>query len=236
MSLNLENLKSKQEIHIALQEIYKADLFSFARDVCGYKDIIWDTHGDICESLEDDCTRKLLCIPRSCFKSSLATIAYSLWMLVRCPDLRILIDSELYSNSKNFLREAKAILKSEAFINIFGDLEGPIWTEGEIVINTRKKPLKESSISCSGIGAEKTGMHYDIIIGDDLSSTQSVNTPELAQKVINHYRLYTSLLEPWGVIVIVGTRYSERDLIGYVLENEMGLKTMADVYNYNKEG
>ena len=235
MSLSLEklNIRTSEQAKAVLRGIYTEDLYMFARDCCGYKDITWETHGEICESLEDESTRKLLCIPRSCFKSSLATIAYSLWNLVRCPDL---IDSELYSNSKNFLREAKAILKSENFINIFGDLEGPIWTEGEIVINTRKKPLKESSISCSGIGAEKTGMHYDIIIGDDLSSTQSVNTPELAQKVINHYRLYTSLLEPWGVIVIVGTRYSERDLIGYVLENEMGLKTMADVYNYNKEG
>lgn len=233
MNLNLD-LLNKEQLKTVKREIYANDLFLFARDVCGYKDLTWQTHGPIVEGLMSETKRKLICIPRSCFKSSLGSVAYPIWCLMRNPNERILIDSELYTNSKNFLREIKAILRTNVFIELFGDWIGVVWTEGEIVVKGRTKPLKEPSIACSGIGAEKTSQHYDRICGDDLSSTQSVNTPELAQKVINHYRLYTSLLEPDGTIVVIGTRYSEADIIGFILENEIGLKSMKDVENYCK--
>jgi hypothetical protein len=145
--------------------------------------------------------------------------------------LRILIDSELYGNSINFLRELQAHLKSKKFIEIFGDWfkNAPTWNQSEIVINTRTKALKEPSISCSGIGAEKTSTHWDVIIGDDLSTTQSVATPEQAKKVIAHYRLYTSLLEPGGTKIIVGTRYSEIDIIGHIMQAELGCKSVREL-------
>ena len=224
--MRADNLVEANEF---LKTIYKKDLFSFAKHCLGYKDMTWETHGPICEALQADTKRKLVCVPRSTFKSSLCTIAYPIWRLIQEPNLRVLLDSELYSNSKNFLREIKAHLASKDFIEIFGNWKTRTWNEGEIIIAPRTRPLKEASIACSGIGAEKTSTHWDEIIGDDLSTTQSVNTPELAQKVIDHYRLYTSLLEPDGTIVLVGTRYSERDIIGFIIENELGCKSLNDL-------
>lgn len=226
-----ENLSEAQ---IALRSLYKRDLFLFARDICGYKDITWESHGQIVEALQSETKRKLICVPRGTFKSSLCSVAYPLWLLANDPNLRILIDSELYTNSKNFLREIKAICKTEQFVSVFGDWEGPLWSESEIIVKARTKPLKEASISCSGIGAIKVSQHYEVLVGDDLSSTASVNTPELAQKVINHYRLYTSLLEPDGTIVVVGTRYSTNDIVGFILENELGIKDLKELDNYLK--
>jgi len=62
-----------------------------------------------------------------------------------------------------------------------------------------------------------------LIIADDLSSYDNCKTPEHAQKVIDHYRLYTSLLDPGGEIVVIGTRYSEIDIIGFIIENELDI-------------
>lgn len=202
------------------QEACKNDLFYLTTNVLGYTDVTRFTHGSIIETLESPSKRKLVCVPRGCFKSSLAVISYSISRILKDPNIRIMVDSELFSNSKNFLREIKAHLESQRLIELFGEFRGDIWNESEIVVRQKTSTKKEATIVCSGIGAQKTSQHFDLIIGDDLSSTKNTRTKELAQKTIEHYRLYTSLLEPEGTIVIIGTRYADNDLIGHILKNE----------------
>jgi hypothetical protein len=78
-----------------LADLYRNNFYCFARDLVGFKDINWRTHGELCRALEAKTTRKSICFPRGAFKSSLAVIAYSMWKLIRNPEERILIDSEL---------------------------------------------------------------------------------------------------------------------------------------------
>jgi hypothetical protein len=134
-----------------------------------------------------------------------------------------MIDSELYGNSKNFLREIKAHYKSPNYTNVFGTPEFDIWNEGEIQWTRRTVPKKEASIVCSGVGAQKTGQHYDLIVADDLNSPGNTKNPEVAESVRNHFRYYTSILEPGGTIVVIATRYSELDVIQFILDNEIGV-------------
>ena len=206
-----------------LRETYKGSLFLTAKKLLGYKDVNWRTHGDMIDSLEEATTRKLVVMPRGTFKSSVGSVAYPIWCLLRDPNERILLDSEVYTNSKNFLREISSHLLSEKLTQLFGYARGPIWNEGEIIIAQRTKVAKEASITASGIGAEKTGQHYDRIIMDDLNSPSNSGTPEGREKVINHYRYNMAILEPHGTAVIIGTRYAANDAIGFVLKNEMGI-------------
>lgn len=206
----------------ATREFIRQDLYHCAKYLCGYRDITYDCHGDMIEALMDESTRKLIVMPRGTFKTSIGCVAYPIWLLINNPNLRILLDSELYTNSKNMLREIKTHLESERFKQLFGAWKTRTWNEGEIIISPRTKPLKEASITCSGIGAQKTGQHYDIILADDLNSPANSNTPEACQKVVTHYRYYTSLLDPGGTLGILGTRYSANDLIGKVLRDEVG--------------
>lgn len=187
----------------------------------GYTDITWHTHGDMVRALEAPTKRKLIAMPRGTFKSSIGVVGYAIWLLIRNPNLRILIDSEKYENSKNFIREIRHKLESPLISNLFGDAVGAVWGEGELVLQWRSVGLKEGSVTASGIEAGKTGQHYDIIIHDDINSAENSRTTEARQKVIDHYRLNTSILEPDGIMVIIGTRYSADDLIGFVLENEI---------------
>lgn len=203
------------------RKLYEESLFLTARHLLGYKDVNYHTHGDMIEALEADTRRKLIVMPRGTFKSSISTIAYPIWRLLKEPNLRILLDSEVYTNSKNFLREICLHLQSERLVNLFGTFKGPVWNEGEIVIRQRTKVLKEASITVSGIGAEKTGQHYDIIVCDDLNSGSNSNTKEGRQKVILHYQYNLAILEPTGTLAVVGTRYSSGDAIGNILQNEI---------------
>lgn len=208
-----------------LKQIYQVSFYKTCKDLLGYPDINKRTHGDMIRCLKSDSKRKLIVMPRGTLKSTVCSVSYPIWQLIRNPNLRILLDSELYGNSSKFLREIKGHLQSKNLIALFGEFYNQAnWNEGEITIKQRTKNLKESSITCSGIGAQKTGQHYDLIIADDLNSKDNSYTQELREKVIEHYKYYISLLEPDGTLVIIGTRYSYGDVIGHILDNEINPK------------
>jgi hypothetical protein len=164
-------------------------------------------------------------MPRGTFKSSVCSVAFPIWCLINNPNLRILLDSEIYSNSKNFLREIKMHLTSPFMTRLFGDFKtNECWNEGEIIIQQRTQIHKEASITASGIGAEKTGQHYDVVIADDLNSPSNSNTKEGREKVIDHFRYLVSIMEPSAILVVVATRYAEQDIPGFILSNEIGEK------------
>jgi hypothetical protein len=207
---------------ILLQDTYKESLYRTAKNLLGYQDVNKKTHGPICETLESSTKRKLIVCPRGAFKSTVGVVSYSIWILLNDPNARILIDSEVFTNSRNFLREIKAHLESFKVVSVFGNFKTKDdWTQSSLTIAQRTIAHKESSITCGGVGTIKTGQHYDYIIADDLNSHKNSGSPEGCEKVLTHYRYYTSLLEPNGTIAIIGTRYSANDVIGHILENEI---------------
>lgn len=214
----------KEALYASLRRKYQSSLYYTAKDLLGYHDITHYTHDETISALESPTKRKLICIPRGCFKSSIGVVSYPIWCLLRDPNLRIMIDSEIYENSKNFIREIRGKLESEKIVTLFGEFKSNQWAEGSITIKQRIKILKEASITASGVGTGKTGQHYDIIIHDDLNSVKNSDTQEQRQKIINHYKLNTSILEPHGVMAIIGTRYASDDVIGWVMENEINQK------------
>jgi len=206
----------------AKRSIFKSSLAAFAREGLQMKDINLRTHGDMIAALEDHtCNRKLMIMPRGSLKTSIGSVAYPIWCLLRNPNERILLDSELYTNSKNRLREIRQHLESDSLCELFGTFKSNVWNESEIQIAQRTKIYREASITCSGLGASKTGAHYSKIIADDLNSALNSNTKEGCEKVVNHYRMATSILDPGGEIVLVGTRYSANDVYQFVLDNEI---------------
>lgn len=207
----------------ALKIVYNDSLFHTATTLLGYRDVNKSTHGGIIDALESENSRKLICVPRGCLKSTIACVSYPIWRLNKNPNLRILIDSELFTNSKNFLREIKQQLESPRLTRIFGQYKSDTnWNEAEITIRQRTVVKKEASITVGGVGTTKVGQHYDLIIGDDYNSNKNSATAEGRAKVIDHYRYNISILEPTGTYVVIGTRYSEDDLIGFILKNEIG--------------
>ena len=204
-----------------LREEYRGSLYKTAKDLLGYKDLTWFTHGKMIEAIEEDTERKLMVLPRGCFKSSICSVAAPIWWLMKDPNERIFLDSEVFTNSKNFLREIKAHLVSERFIKLFGEWKSNNWNEAEITITARNKIYKEASVTAGGLGTVKVGQHFSIVVFDDMNSGNNSNTREGCDKVITHYKMTTAILDPGGMLMIVGTRYNQNDLPGYIIENEM---------------
>src|SRR5690606_4259817 len=79
---------------------------------------------------------------------------------------------------------------------------------------------KEPSISCSGIDRSINGMHFDLIIEDDLHSEKNVTNKEQIQQVIDHRSLANSLLDPGMPKITIGTRWDFQDAYNYVLTKQ----------------
>lgn len=211
-----------------LKDLYLSDFYRFTKQFLGYKDLERDVHGQFIKVFESKATKKLVVMPRGAFKSTLGSVSYPIWRLLKDPNLTILIDSEIYTNSKNFLREIKGHLTSERVVDLFGQQVGSKWDEGEIIIKSRTQNRKEASITVGGIGTTKVGQHFDIIIGDDYNSPQNSETPEKCQKVIDHVRYNLNILNPGGEYLFIGTRYAERDVIGFFLSEVLGEHLLAE--------
>lgn len=220
----LKTAESKE----AWRRHFLKDFFEFSKHFLGYYDLTWAVHGQFISVFESDAPRKLVVMPRGTFKSTLGSVAYPIWCLLRDPNLTILLDSELYSNSKNFIREIKGHLESEHMTELFGDQVGSKWDESEIIVKSRTRNRKEASITVGGVGTTKVGQHYDKIIGDDYNSPQNSETPEKCQKVIDHVRYNLNILNPNGEYTFIGTRYAERDVIGFFLKDVLSERKLAE--------
>lgn len=200
---------------------FNQNLYKFCKYMLGYIEMTKHTHMEMCKTLEAPEKKKLITMPRGTFKSSIGVVGYAIWRMIENPNIRILIDSEKYENSKNFIREIKGKLEDPIFKTLYGDWRSENnWSEGSITISTRTLVKKEATITASGVEAGKTGQHYDLIIHDDLNTHENSETTEGRAKVLRHYKMNVSILEPGGEIIVIGTRYATQDVIGFVLDNE----------------
>lgn len=189
----------------------------------------------------------LLLMPRGTFKSSVVTVSFSLQFLLNEPNARILIDSETFSKSKAFLREIQDhLVNNEKYREVFKAIHGvypytkksemKLWTDSEVILPCRNVPKKEPSISCAGIDVTKNGMHYDLIIADDLHSEKNVTNKEQIQQVIDHYKLAFSLLDPGKPMIVIGTRWDYSDLYQHIIDFEAEDFNILKKSAYNDDG
>ena len=72
---------TKTELKLKLQEKCKKDFYFFAKEILGYSKLT-DLHKGWCTELEDlSITRKIDLEPRGTYKSTVKTMAYTLWRL-----------------------------------------------------------------------------------------------------------------------------------------------------------
>jgi hypothetical protein len=224
----LESLEDEDLLELERQ-IYRDSLYKTARYLLNMKDINWRTHGEMIEALEDlefrksENTNALIIMPRGSLKSSVSSVAFPVWRLIRDRNKRILIDSATYDLSTLLVGECAQYLESEPVTRLFGSFRSKDdWSSKSITVSGRTRILKESSIVASGVGSPKTGAHYDCILMDDLNNEKNSATPELMEKVVKHYQMNYAILEPDGDSAVVATRYAALDVPGHILTNEIG--------------
>lgn len=195
-------------------------LFYLVNDILDYK-LAPNTHRKVCEFLETwNKRKKLLLLPRGSYKTTLATISYSIQSILQNPNIRILIASETLNQAIKFLSEIKGHFENPRFKHFFGNLQKDTgWKETEITVVTRTQNRKEPTIMTAGIDVTRTGFHFDLIIVDDCHSQKNTTNREQIEQTLNWYRLLLAMLEPEGRILVIGTRWDFDDIYGHIIKN-----------------
>lgn len=140
------------------------------------------------------------------------------------PDVRILIVSKTAGFAQDILREIKQhFMENERLRDVFGDLvDDRKWDAAEIQVRGRSKPMKESTVTCVGVGGQLIGKHFDKVYGDDLVDEDNSRT-EIQRNTIKtwYYKVMHPTMEPHCELHLFGTRYHYQDLYGHLQENEL---------------
>jgi len=230
-----EVIDKKVDRNLARQAgaILTDSLFDFARVVLGHDLIEEEAHYDLCEFMCDRYTDygepvkrwKLVLMPRKTYKSTICLEDFAIQQIILNPNIRILISTENFSNSKFYLGKIKKQFEdNELLRNLYGDFVGTGgWREEYITVSQRTIPYKEPTIMCGGVEKTITGFHYDLIIADDIVTPNNIGTIDQINKVINYYKDFNNLLDnnmTTGRVIVIGTRWNFNDLYQHIIDNE----------------
>jgi len=166
-----------------------------------------------------ECKRLIINMPPRHTKSEFASYLLPAWFLGRFPNKKVIQTSHTAELAVGFGRKVRNLVDSEVYKEIFPDLS----LSADSKAAGRWNTSKGGDYFAIGVGGAVTGKGADVLIIDDPHSEQeaamaAVN-PEVYDKV---YEWYTSgprqRLQPGGAIVIVMTRWAQRDLTGQVLK------------------
>jgi len=159
-------------------------------------------------------------------KSTTSTVGRVIYEILRNPDIRILVCSNTGLQAEVFLREIKAHFENnQRLIEIFGNWKGDKWDSKEITVNARRAVLRESTVTCIGVGGATASRHYDLVIADDLVDEENSRTAMQREKLrIWFFKSLLPTLIEGGRIFISGTLWNPNDLHNYIIKNTPGLK------------
>jgi predicted phage terminase large subunit-like protein len=207
---------------------YLEDLFEFNRKVMQVEDgpnavPLANFHRELCAfTIDKETNKKLILVPRGHLKSTLVTIGYTLQRIAADPTVRVLIANATYDMACSFLSQIKKHLEeNDVFRDYYGDLtKNPAkWSENMIALaNKRGFGRKEATVTAYGVGGNLVSQHYDVIIADDVVNRDYINTREQIEKTILFYKDALDLLEPNGTFIVIGTRWHDADLYGWIMD------------------
>jgi predicted phage terminase large subunit-like protein len=229
-------LEKKKKIDALSKEVYLNDLFMFNKDVLqvekgtdeagGKRTILQPFHQQLCDFVaKNKCRKKLILMPRGHLKTTCVTVGYSLQRVAKSPNVRILLANATAAMAEAFLGQIKRHLQYNAtFKSYFGDFTkgADKWTDSMIrfSLGNASYQSKEANITAYGLGGNLVSQHYDIIIFDDPHNRDNINTRDQIEKVKQSYRDALDLLEPGGEILVVGTRWHDDDLYGWLEDKD----------------
>jgi predicted phage terminase large subunit-like protein len=165
------------------------------------------------------CKRLIINMPPRHTKSEFASYLLPAWFLGKFPHKKVIQTSHTAELAVGFGRKVRNLVDSEVYNEIFPGLS----LQSDSKAAGRWNTSKGGDYFAIGVGGAVTGKGADILIIDDPHSEQeaamaAVN-PDVYDKV---YEWYTSgprqRLQPGGAIVIVMTRWAQRDLTGQVIK------------------
>lgn len=221
----LQELSSKQVADMRLRA--QTDLFFMAKGVLQYEQVEEGAHAALCAFMSrEQSNRRMVLMPRGFLKSTICTISDSIRLSCINPNIRILLQNEVFENAAGFLEELKNHwTKGVVLRTLFPELvperitgPGTDWSKSNASIN-RTTIAKESTYTASGSGGSPQSQHFERVKNDDLVGEKAKESETEMGKAIRWSDAMLPLLDRLSdTMDWYGTR-----------------KTMSDVYSHTME-
>ena len=202
-----------------IQRKAKDDFMSFTKAV--WPEFIEGAHHRVIAQKFNDLatgkiTRLIVNMPPRHTKSEFASYLLPAWMVGRNPKLKIIQATHTGELAVRFGRKAKNLIDSEDYAKIFKTT-----LQEDSKAAGRWETAQGGEYFAAGVGGAITGRGADLLIIDDPHSEQDAMSPTAMESA---YEWYTSgprqRLQPGGKIILVMTRWSNKDLTGKLLQNQ----------------
>ena len=205
------------------QNTIQNDFLSFVKHV--WPDFIEGRHHkEIAEKFNKlasgEIKRLIINMPPRHTKSEFGSYLLPAWMVGKNPKLKIIQSTNTTELSVRFGRKAKALIDSPEYQKVFKTkLREDSQAAG------KWETAQGGEYYAAGVGSAITGRGADLLIIDDPHSEQDAMNSQALERT---YEWYTSgprqRLQPGGSIIVIMTRWNEKDLTGRLLGAQKEIK------------
>lgn len=176
---------------------------------------------------------------RGHFKSTIITLGKTIQDILNNPEIAVCIYSYNKSIAQSFVSQIRSNLENSELKTLFPDIipenpgtgkyyeedeDGNVikkknkWSDESFTVK-RKTNRKEPTVSGYGlVNAQPTGMHFDLLVYDDVVTPDSVRTQIMNEYTFAQWQMSLNTGSGEGTrIRIIGTRYHSRDAYFHIL-------------------
>ena len=224
MSLSLDSTSDVQKLRLELRLKQLERVESCQNNFLPFVNSMWPQfiagrhHHLIAEKLEEIANgtlkRLIINMPPRHTKSEFASFLFPAWMIGRNPAMKIIQATHTTELAVNFGRKVKNLLEQDDYQEIFDNTI----LSADSKASGRWDTKSGGMYYAVGVGSNLAGRGGDLIIIDDPHSEQTAMS---ASGFENAWEWYTAgprqRLQPGGAIVLVQTRWSEKDMTGNLI-------------------
>jgi len=242
MSSDVKKVLIKKKTEPIRLAMCRKDLLHFARYIFEeeYETPLLESwyHGLLTTALmkvaSGEVTRLIINMPPAYGKTEFAVRLFVSWFLGNAPKKRVIYTSYSDDLATKTPAEVKEIIKSQSYKKVFENVE-----------LGRKTADKEWYLESKGgmysttVGGGITGFHGNVVIIDDPMKAIEKNSASTRKMVTEFYigsissRLRKD--DPNSAIIVIMQRLHEKDLVGYLLEEEQGMWTHLNLTGIESE-
>lgn len=233
---NLPRLKDLERTQGSLTEALRLSIraralsstYFLCKVVLGYIKLNPRVHLPMCKFVDEteDYIRREMLSPRVHYKTTIWTIAHTMKLICRDPNVTILMIADTGTNASRFMQELQQhFMFNEVFRWVFSEIipenfNKTRWSNTEMVVN-RTIISREPTVDAIGALGGSESRHYDWIKADDLVTEKCIRSVVEMDKVCRWAGGLESLLnvQRTGHIDFIGSRKKKADL--YELQEKM---------------
>ncbi|CAK0739925.1 Terminase large subunit gp17-like C-terminal domain-containing protein [uncultured Gammaproteobacteria bacterium] len=164
--------------------------------------------------------RMLLMAFRGCGKSTLVGL-FAVWLLVRDPNVRILVLAADLALARKMVRNVKRLIERHPLARHLRPKRVDQWAAEQFTVE-RPGELRDPSMLARGIGANITGSRADVIICDDVEVPNTSDSASKRADLRDRLGEIDYVLVPGGLQLYVGTPHTYYTIYADCSRREVG--------------